>query len=166
MREPDLKGVARAWHIRETPEMHAAHKKSFGYEDSGVDNWVINGPYHPWWSWWYVAVISLRQVEGAPPANKHYPEAEYEFIIISLQKPTDIEMLEAGKIEEMGGLGFLTPADVVFQFHGLTDEQAKTLCESAVRAIVAGQSCDQDYRSWWETMLARTVDHLKQGIHA
>lgn len=164
-REPDLRGIAKAWHIRETPEIKAAHVASWGYEDSGIDGWIINGPYHPFWSWWYVACISLRPVEGAPPTHKQYPEAEYELTFWSLQYPTDIELLEAGRIDEQKGLGFLHPADVTFQFHGLSDKQAAQLCEIAVRTIVNGQSCDSDYRSWWLNALAQTVAHMRTGAH-
>lgn len=170
MRDPDFSGVARVWRIETTEIQQKAHKENWGYESSSLADWIVHGPYHPFWSWWYVAVISLRDIPDAPPANKKYPEAEYEFMIISLnpdgrnEGQVDIDKIEAGDIE--GGLpGFLTPSDVVFQFHGVTDEQAVKVGEAAIRAIVNGQSCDSDFRSWWMRSLEATVEHFRMGVH-
>lgn len=177
MREPDLTGPAtRAWRIRESKAMTEHHVREFGYDHGGIDTWVVNGPYHPFWAWWHVSVVHLRPIPGAPPAQKQYPEAEYEFAIFSLDPdpaasghpersyPPDIDALEAGD-PERGLPGYLTPADAVIQFHGCTDEQAREVCELAVRAIVNGQSPDSDFRSWWERAIPNTVEHLATGGH-
>lgn len=173
MRDPDFAGVARAWRLKKSPEMEQAHVDSFGHESSSLADWVVNGSYHPFWSWWYIAVIHLRDIPNAPPANKQYPEAEYEFMILSLDpRPearnggkVDVDKIEQGDIE--GGLpGFLSPPDVVFQFHGVTDEQAIKVGEAAIRAIVNGHSCDSDFREWWKVSLSKTVEHFVLGVHS
>jgi hypothetical protein len=135
--------------------------------------WLVNGPYHPLWSWWYVSCISLRDVPGVPPANKRYPEAEYELIVFSLNpdpkpprpKVPDLDALAAGDATR-GLPGFLHPPDVVFQFHGVSEQQAEQILELAVDRIVAGQSCDSDFRSWWTAALESTVEHYRNGRHA
>lgn len=163
--EPDLGGIARAWRIDATEAVRKAHVDEWGYADSSISTWIVNGPYHPFWSWWHVGVISLKDVPGAPPANKQYPEAEYEFAIYSLQGTPNVQALRDGDLANRGFESFLTPADVTFHFDGVTDEQAREICDAAVRAIIAGQSCDSDFRQWWLNSLAETVEHYKAGIH-
>lgn len=173
MREPDLQGAAaRAWRLRRTPEARAAHEASFGYPDASLADWIVNGPYHPFWSWWYVGLVHLREVPGAPPASKRYPEAEYEILCLSLNpKPEDgrpdvpdIDKVEAG--DAVGGLpGFLSPPDWVVQFHGVSDEQAIEVGEHVANAIVQGRSCDSDFRSWWEAAIPNTVKHVLGEPH-
>lgn len=159
-----MEGIARAWHIRETDEARAAHVEKFGYPDTGLDSWIVNGPYHPFWSWWYIGLISLADVPGVPPANKQYPEAEYELVFWSLEGEPNVDAIERGDLENRG-FGFLHPADVTFHFDGVTDKQAVAICRASVQKIVNGQSCDSDFRGWWMESLADTVQHYKQGLH-
>lgn len=175
MREPDKSGVAKAWRIDPNAEQIQAHIESFGYPPTGIGpTWLIHGPYHPFWSWWYAALITLDEVPGVPSAHKQYPEARYELMIMSLNpggnpdlgRPAvpDLEKLEAG--DTMGGLpGFLTPPDLQYQFHGVDDEQAVAILETVVDAIVSGHSCDSDFRDWWRRSLDATVEHYEMGMH-
>lgn len=163
-RDPDLQGVARAWRINITDAARAAHEKEWGNEETGIAVWMVNGPYHPFWSWWYVGVISLKDLPGVPPAHKQYPEAEYEYSVYSCEGEPDIAAMESGDLENRG-FGFLQPADVIFHFHGVTDDQAEKIAEAAVAAIVGGQSCDSDFREWWKSALATTVEHYVLGTH-
>jgi hypothetical protein len=172
VREPTLSGVARAYEIKRTPELQQSYVKERGFEDTTLSMWLINGPYHPFWSWWSVFVMALRDVPGAPPFNKQYPEAEYEIVCVSLNpegepgrpKLPDPDKIEAGDIQ--GGMpGFLVPPDWTVQFHKVTDAQAVKICEMAVRAIVAGQSCDSDFRQWWKGSITKTVEHFVLGVH-
>lgn len=172
MRDPDFEGVARVWRIRHQAEMETAHADSWGYVSSSLADYIINGPYHPLWSWWYLGLIHLRPIEGAPPAIKQYPEAEYELMCMSLNpdgepgrpKVPNLDKIEAGDMK--GGLpGFLTPADFAVQFHGVTDEQAREVAEHAARAIARGVSCDSDFRSWWKRAIPNTVEHVLGEPH-
>lgn len=112
------------------------------------------GPFHIFWNWWMVGVIHLREIEGVKPPHKQYPEAEYELMIVSLNP-------EAGEPDVDGApgtLSFLSPVDVVEQFHGITDEQAAQVCEAAVKSICMGtMSPDQDFRSAWHRVIQQTV---------
>lgn len=162
-RAPDLTGVAKAWRVNLTEEAAATHRREYGYDHTGVDSWFINGPYHPLWSWWHVAAISLRDIPGIPNAHKQYPEAEYELTIYSLDSKNgpNIEALEAGRLDEKD-YTFLLPADVTFHCDGLTDEQVRDLTKIVVEAIVLGRSCDSDARSWWLSTLTATVEDIKR----
>jgi hypothetical protein len=108
-----------------------------------------------------VALISLHEVPGIPPAQKSYPDAEYELMIASLNPeccPPDPDM--------PGQLMVLTPIDLVYQFDVRDQEAAEEIADLAVKAIVQGKlSPDQDYRPVWQQVLKTTVDHYKQGIH-
>jgi hypothetical protein len=166
MREPDKVGAARAWKLD-----GAALKAATDGVEADVVTWIVNGPYHPVWAWWQVGVITLDDVPGFPPANKQYPEAEWEFSITSLQagpgcdrKTVDIDALERGDLDAVPG--FLTPQDAVVHFHAVTREQAATICELAVNAIVAGHSCDSDFRFWWKNAITKTVEHYVLGVHS
>ena len=163
-RPPDLQGVARAWRLNVSEAVREAHRKEWGHDDAGIVTWMVNGPYHPFWSWWHVGVISLADIPGVPPANKQYPEAEYEFAVYSCEGNPNIAAVEAGDLKNRG-FKLLQPPDVVFHFHGVTDEQAAEIGESAVKTIVQGQSCDSDFREWWMGSLATTVEHYVLGVH-
>lgn len=172
MREPDEIGVAKAWRVRVTDALREAHVKAFGYADAGLATWVVNGPYHPFWGWGYISLIHLRDIPGAPPAHRQYAGAEYEIMCLSLNPnpepprgPVDVDRVEAG--DTTGGLpGFLMPADWIVQFHGVSDEQAVEVAQLAIDSIVRGQSCDSDYRAFWESAIKTTVEHYRQGLHA
>jgi len=117
-----------------------------------------------------VTAVTLEDVEGFPPANKQYPEALWEFGITSVnagpkadRKTVDIDAIERGEIGSIPG--YLTPQDVVVQFHAVTRKQVEHIVESAVGAIVGGMSCDSDFREWWKNAITKTVEHFVLGVH-
>src|SRR6266576_2963254 len=90
MRKPDLQSISvKAWQININEKLQKAHTKEFGYPSTGIDTWLVNGAFHPFWSWWHIGVISLKDFPGMPPAHKKYPEAEYEFSIFALNPDPD-----------------------------------------------------------------------------
>jgi hypothetical protein len=128
-----------------------------------LNAWIVNVPgAHPFWSWWQVSVVHLRDLHGVPPAHRRYPEAEYEFMIVAFDPDTPPDPDDRGG----DGAKFLTPIDVVEQFHGIADAQAAQLCDGAVAAILRGRaSPDQDYRSWWHACIRSSVEHAALGGH-
>lgn len=156
MRDPDLQGpCGKAWLLRLSnarPDQAA-----------GIASWLVNRPgAHPLWQWWLVGVTHLRDLPGVKPAFKKYSDAEYEFIIYSI----DPESCPSPTPDDPKGYPMLKPVDVIEQFHGITDKDASRLCESAIRVIVNGNlSPDQDFRSVWSRMVAGTVQHLAEGAH-
>lgn len=168
MRPPDLyskDGRIKAWRIEQTQAHIDAHIREFGHPPAGIDSWYLTGPFHPFWHWWHFAVVSLKDIPGIPPANKQYPEAEYEFAIWSLKGDVNIDACDRADLENRG-FDFLHPADVTFHFHNVTDEQAREICHSAVSAVVNGHlSPDSDFRETWKKALATTVSHYVLGVH-
>lgn len=122
---------------------------------------------HPFWSWWLLTVLHLRDIPGVRPAHLHFQGAEHEFSIIAIDPSEEGEPnLEAFERRKQDGFPLLTPIDVCEQFAGMTDAQAVKLGQGALRAILAGQmSPDQDFRAAWKLMLAGTVNHLRTGAH-
>lgn len=126
--------------------------------------WFVHAPgAHPAWSWWYVGVIHLRDIPGVRPAIIRRPGATHEVMFMALDpkagSPVDRDL---GR----DGLPFLEPIDLEHQLVDLTDDHARGVAISAVRAIVAlGWSPDQDFRSMWATALDATADHHRAGAH-
>lgn len=171
-RPPDFSGQARAWKVRQTPEGELAHAEEWGYVSASLGQYFIHGPYHPFWSWWMIGLIHLREIEGCPPAQKHYPEAEYEIMCVSLSpepeagKPLvpDLARLELGDGDARPV--FMSPPDWVVQFDGVDDEQAREVLRLAARAVAeGGVSCDSDMRSWWKRAIPNTVKHILGEPH-
>lgn len=155
----------RVWRIANDEKT----KTEPGHE-AGIGTWVVNGPFHPFWKWWMLGVVHLRPIEGMDEPAKQYPEAEYELLIVSLNPnrgDPDVDAMERGEDwgDESEGK-FLTPPDLVFHFHGVTDEQARDIGEAAALSIVNGVlSPDSDFRNLWITALRTTVAHFAGGMH-
>lgn len=155
-RDPDLQGPAgRAWDVPFPKDKDGTH--------AGLSTWIVNVPgAHPFWSWWAIHLIHLRELEGFPPAKKQYPEAEYEFLITAINPEQCPE-----PDPDIPGYPFLEPVDVCEHFHGIIDADAIRICRLAVRAIVDGHlSPDQDFRPAWKNTIQTTVSHYRQGKHA
>lgn len=155
-RAPDFVGLAgRAW-LMELGE-HARPEQG-----ASLVGYAVTGEWHPLWRWWLVSVIHLREVPGTPAPVKRYPEAEYEFIIVSVDPEVDPDPDQPFPQP----IKYLSPTDVVEQFHGVTDAQAVEIGTLAVRSIVEGMmSPDQDHRAAWHQVMTSTVDHYRQGLH-
>jgi hypothetical protein len=152
MRAPDTKtAFGQAWElpIKEVPSACVGH-------------WLINVPgAHPFWEHWHVLVISLKDIPGVPPAKKRYPEAEFEFLIASINP-------EACPLPDPSEQHFplLDPVDVVEQFHGVSERDALRVGQGAIQAIMNGRmSPDQDFRAMWHRLITDTTRHLKEGRH-
>lgn len=110
---------------------------------TSVDGWIVQAPYaHPVWHSYWVACVTLRDVEGLPPAVIHRPGATHEIIVYALnpEKPTTIDE----------PVHFLTPSNFVGQFTAWSDEAAREIIGRVVRDIIDGiLNPDTDFRSIW-----------------
>jgi hypothetical protein len=156
MRTPDIEGRGvKAWRINwaARPDVPAA-----------VAGWILHCTWaHPAWNHWLISVVHLRDVEGAPPANRIYPEAAFEFMIAALD-PACVNKIDPDRAR---GWRYLVPIDVCHQFHGVSDEDAARICDDAVRAIAAGRiSPDGDYRTAWNQSIDATVRDYRTAARA
>lgn len=139
--------------------------------DASLGLYFIHGPFHPLWSWWALALVHLRDLPGMTPANRHYPEAEYEFAIWSLDSPPAGPPFDPDS--HRWAKRTLSPADVVKHFHVSEskpveerDRIARHVLDQAVDAIIFGMaSPDSDYRSWWDRAIDNTIEHALMGGH-
>jgi hypothetical protein len=121
--------------------------------------WLVHAPsYHPLWAHYVCSVVHLRPLAGdSQPAVLHYPVAQYEIVVYASQPPPAPEdfmrWYEA----------VLTPVNIVFQFHGVSDEGAAAVLAQLVRAFCDGKvSPDTDYRTMQIGYLTHLVAEQKQ----
>jgi hypothetical protein len=132
-------------------------------QDATLRAWLLEIPRaSPAWRHYLLAVVHLRPIDGVRPANKQYPEAEYELMVVALNPDKN------PRADDLQTLQHLTPINVVEQFHGVDDEQARQICDAAARAVVGGTlpaEPDGAGRDWWHACLQQMVDHYRQGVH-
>jgi len=157
MRPPGYEGTARVWVVDFHPtESQNVHYEEFGHTHTGIRSCLIQGPYHPMWSWWFLGAVSLRDQIGVPPVTKLYPEAEFEILIMSIDPEgcdPDVDAMEDGRMKERGFTGFLEPPDLHFQGHGATNDEVQLVVDSMLMKIADGVSCDRDLRRYWNDFL-------------
>ncbi len=150
MRAPDLKSEdIQAWHVKKTtPDAAAA-----------LNQWIVSGPFHPFWKFWIVSVVSLKEIPGIEPSKKHYPEAEYEISILSLHPdhPVDVDAFERGEC-----LHPIMPPDLVMQIDGIQETWAIAIVDSMLTVIMSGTaSPDSDFRSYWKRFIVNKMIIIK-----
>lgn len=158
MREPDVTGpFAKAWFFSNKDPKVPDHQACLG-------SWLLNMPgAHPFWSYWLVTCVHLRDIPGVKPAHKKYPEAEFEFSIHSIDPE---RCPEPDPDKALEGFPLLSPVDVVEHFHGLSDRDALRVAEAGINAMCHGRiSPDQDFRAEWHRVITGTVEHFRQGGH-
>lgn len=153
-RPPDATGRSgEAWAI--------AIGSASALEPASLAAWLIRCPNaHPYWKWWVARVFELRNL---PSVRRHTPKAEYEFVIFAID-PYDCPEPDP----ENAGCGYpeLIPSDVVEQFHGVTDEQAKYLCDVAVKSILDGVlSPDEADQPKWQKRVAMMAECMRGDAH-
>lgn len=148
--------AARAWRMSSTVEGDAR-------SDVNVAAWIMHAPgSHPWWPWYGVATIALREVEGFPPPVIAYPGATHELMVVACNPDEPLPDVPDG----IGTLSHLTPVDQAVQVILPDDARAEELTTLAVRAVCDGLLVpDQDHRARWATVLAQTAEHLRIGGH-
>ena len=164
MRKPDIKGDnANAWRVpkRRASAWAALHPEKVDPVTlmTTVDLWYVNGKgFHPFWSWWAVSAVSLEDIEGVAPANKHYPEAEWELSIWSIGSGEPA-------VNGDGGFKAMEPPDLLLQFHGLERGQVEGVERLLVEAICAGRtSPDSDWRRQNMSAMVKVVNDYYIGL--
>lgn len=158
--EPDLAGVGRAWKLdldlyRDGPNMMPDHEGTVAW-------WLVHAPgAHPFWSWYVVGTVHLREIEGQTRRpHLQFPGASHEILFVALNPEHPLPSLDA-----WADIQFLEPLDLVEQFIVSDDDAAAELTELVVKHIVDGMSPDQDHRQYWAGAIARTAEHIRLGGH-
>jgi hypothetical protein len=116
---------------------------------------------HPWWSWYAIAGVSLREQEGTPAPVLRFPSATHEFMVLALDPGKPLP-----QIRNWEGASYLKPFDLVHQVELPGDEQAQEIVDLIVRrAVCDGMSLDEDNRARWQRSLDTTAQHYREGRH-
>jgi hypothetical protein len=154
MREPNFSGYAKGWKTTwqdDRPDSKAC-----------IGQYIIEGAFHPFWSQWVIACVSLADFPGAAPAKKHHPDNTHEFLIIAVDPK---QKLDPDVVPTTSGY-MLQPIDLIHQVKLPDDKDAADILELMVRSICDGKmSPDQDYRSAWKEIINNTVAHA-YGAHS
>jgi hypothetical protein len=133
-----------------------------------LDSWIITAPaWHPLWSQYTLAVVTLADIPGMAPAVKQHPKATHELIVAALSPehgPHDAATVTGGSLR------LLTPINIAEQVT-TTDDRARELAGLCVRAVVDGVLCPETadaperIRAVWRQSIARTLDHDRDPQH-
>lgn len=147
----------------DTPEPHTA-----------IDHWLITCPtVHPAWTQWYLAVISLADAPGLPPAELKFVGATHQLFLVALNpdhgpytRDKAAQMMRNGD-----GLPMLQPVNLIEQYQA-TDAEMRQVCQLMCRAIVQGLASVEpplgyeSFRDQWLASITKTLAHLRGEQHA
>lgn len=113
---------------------------------------------HPMWHDYMLSLVHLRPVEGMPAPSLQNQNSSHELICYALNpdannQPTNFDSFKV-----------LTPMNLVFQFEGLTDDQAKEAFALYLTALSTGtMSPDTDYRNAQRATLRAIQEGVLKG---
>lgn len=164
--EPTHSGAfGKAWKCEYTQPETLTDQERAAFETS-CGEYLIHAPQaHPFWTWYYMAGISLRDdIPGSPPASRQFEGATHELVVLSLD-PDHAAPLPNGEFGQHGQLHPLSPPDHVVQTMHVNDEQFGEILDRFAQAVVNGVlSPDSDYRESWRQTMMNTTDHFR-GLH-
>jgi hypothetical protein len=138
---------------------HPDEKEKFA---ASLGAWLIHYPgAHAFWEFWAIGLVSLADVEGAPPADKRFPEATHEILFAALDPERALPA-----VDRWQDARYLHPIDLICQVQLPTDVHAKRILDWIVEVIIdQGVSPDSDNRRWWELSIEKTAEHDRDGVH-
>lgn len=96
---------------------------------------------HPMWHDYLISIVHLRQVDDLPAPALSNELSSHEISCFALNPEFNNQPL-------VNGFQILVPPNLIFQFEGLTDEQAKEAFRLYLSALSNGRiSPDTDYRN-------------------
>lgn len=129
---------------------------------AALDSWIINADcWHPLWSQYLLSLVTLADVEGAPPANKRHPDVTHELTVLVLDPEHGPYTAAAWGPDS---LRFLTPVNIAEQFTA-TDDQARRVTQLCVRAVIDGRltpetgDAPDHIRAWWHARITQSLEH-------
>ena len=113
----------------------------------GLAQWIVFAPWvHPLWSYHFVGIVHLRDVEPHPPANLQFEGATHEFMVLSLDPNHEPQGFDS--------LKYLMPQSIAQQFTATNDAEALEWIELLLDNVLNQKlSIDSDNRSQWKHLL-------------
>lgn len=140
--EPELKGaLGRAWQF-DRPAILAKHPSNVPPELT-LETWAVHAAYaHPVWHSYMIALISLRELLGAPKPVINLVGATHEIIVYALNPEFPIDLQDQPKL--------LTPANFHGQFIAESDAAAELRMRATVQDVIDGKlNPDTDFSRHW-----------------
>lgn len=127
-------------------------------------SWFLHCPgQSPAWSHFLLAIIHLREIDGAPPAHISVPHATHEVMLVAL------DPARLPNPEETETWSFLRPANVTEQIELPNDDEAVVLLRQCAQAVVDGVLPAEPLLSGavepWRTTLIQTAAHARGEVH-
>lgn len=130
--------------------------------------WIISAPHwHPAWSQYLLAVITLADIPGTRPATVYVPGATHELIVAALNPERGPH---AAATATNASLDLLRPVNIAQQFTG-TDDRARELAALCARAVTDGILAPETgdapelIRAVWAQSIAQTLNHDADPHH-
>lgn len=170
--EPDHVGMyGRAWNV--LPRLIEHHGED-AMSGADIASWLIHAPgQHPFWSWYRLSCVHLRDIEGYDPATLTAPNATHEWLLVALRSPEPSEpAVDPGDPETWGDM--LTPHNFVGQYEVDGDDEhadavAAEVTDRAAWAITQGHLWAEPPLSGqtepWDSTMRNTLAHYRDGHH-
>lgn len=133
-----------------------------------LDAWVITAPtWHPLWSQYLLAVITLADMPGVGPAFKDRSDVTHQVIVMAMDP--DHGPYTPDSFAEKS-VRYLSPGNIGAQFTA-DDGQALELSTLLARAVVDGVLCPETadapsrIRAEWARSIQLTLDHARDPHH-
>lgn len=137
--------------------------------ETNIDSYLICTPgSHPFWWWYMVAMIDLREHVGIPAPHKQFDTAEYEIQVVALSPEHPVPEPEGNPFVEQS-LKLMQPSDQIIQVGSFNkgDDDAREMLRLIIKACVDGYLVpDQDHRQRWAHVVANTYEHMTTGGHS
>ena len=157
MQTPGLKGPhGKAW-------LAAYTEAQLKEAPAAVCGWLLHcPPAHPFWDWYTVFCVHLRDVPGADPAKKRSENMSHEILIYALD-PSFVPAVDT-PIEWIQHR--LEGPNLLHQLELPTDADASRLVALLIQAFCDGTaSPDSDWRRHNKGLLDGTAEHVRSGRH-
>ena len=110
---------------------------------ASLRTWIIKAPYaHPLWSYYVLAVVHLRPIDGMPDPIIRLKGATHEMFLFALdpEKPVALDKKPS----------LLHPANFIAQFIAAHDMDAVRMIDETASDVVTGRlNPDTDYMQHW-----------------
>lgn len=127
-----------------------------------LDAFVVTAPrWHPLWSQYLLALITLSDMPGVGPAYREFEGATHQVIVMAMDP--DHGPYTPGSFAE-NTVRYLLPGNIGHQFKA-TDEQALDVVALCARAVCDGvlnpETADapERTRAVWASAIQQTLDH-------
>lgn len=135
---------------------------------AALDGWIITADcWHPLWSQYLLSLVTLADIEGAPPANKQRAHFTHELTVLALDPDHGPYTADTYSTDS---LRYLTPVNIAEQFTA-TDDQARHITDLCARAVVDGRltpetgDAPDHIRAWWHARITQTLEHPHHQEH-